>query len=171
VLTNKRFHAIARNTLLFTLLADGDVFNRIDMIWNIFFHFYLDKQSLDLLRGQCRQLANMAVDVDTWRNSPYGYFVQFCTKDTLSDLRQHWLLYESTENLLLNEKERLRAAFAKGNKAAIEKYGDGEDHVQLFVQQVPCGKRLTCQAQSILEIIGRQGWFRVTRTTLLLLRF
>ena len=120
-----RFETIARNTLLFTLLADGDIPNRINNIWNIFFHFYLDASSLNILCSQCRKLSDMAIDIDTWRNGPYGAFLKFCTKQTLAELRRHWILYESTENLPPNEKKKLKDLFTMGNKSTLAKFGGG----------------------------------------------
>lgn len=101
------------------MLADGDISIQIDKIWNIFFHFYLDAPSLSLLRSQCRKLADLAIDINTWRNSPYSTFLKFCGKHTLSELRRHWILYEATESLPPNETKRVRELFAKGSRSAL----------------------------------------------------
>ncbi|KAF5388293.1 hypothetical protein D9615_000823 [Tricholomella constricta] len=103
---------LARNVLLLTLILDDGNPARIDRIWNIFFHFYLDKQSLELLRGQCRKLVDLSCTIQSWTKSKYSSILRVCSKHTLSELRRHWTMYEETEDLPRNEKEELRSLSA-----------------------------------------------------------
>ena len=66
----------------------------------------------------------MAIDIDTWRDSPYSSFLIFCTKQTLSELRRHWMLYENVEDLPPKERENLKELFVKGKRSALAKFGD-----------------------------------------------
>ncbi|KAG0693811.1 hypothetical protein DFH29DRAFT_1006913 [Suillus ampliporus] len=79
---------IARNVILFTLLADEGATQKLPQIWNIFFHFFLDEASLDLLTSQCTKLVRLSSDLDSWNNGPYGHFLRICTRDTLAEAKE-----------------------------------------------------------------------------------
>ncbi|KAG2074766.1 hypothetical protein BDR04DRAFT_1047951 [Suillus decipiens] len=113
---------IARNVLLFTLLADEGAVQKVPQIWNIFFHFYLDKASHDLLVSQCRKLIKLSSDMDSWRNSRYGHFLHMCTRDTLAELRRLWQLYVKTTTYSPNEAKAFKSAYAADVKASRAKF-------------------------------------------------
>ncbi|KAG2360664.1 hypothetical protein BDR07DRAFT_1461887 [Suillus spraguei] len=118
---------IARNAILFTLLADkGAVQNIVPQIWNIFFHFYLDKASHDLLISQCKKLVELSSDLDSWHNGPYGHFLRMCTRDTLAELRRLWQLYVKTTTFSPDEAKSFEAAYAadiKTTKYSTKAFG------------------------------------------------
>ncbi|KAI5848090.1 hypothetical protein BZA05DRAFT_376326 [Tricharina praecox] len=84
---------LARNILLFACFTDGKKKVNSEKIFQIFYHFYIDQESLDRLHAQCRKLVEVAVDIDSWNTSKFGKFMRMCTKDTLAQLKQHWQLY------------------------------------------------------------------------------
>jgi hypothetical protein len=114
---------IARNVILFTCLADEGAAQRLPQIWNIFFHFFLDKVSLDLLASQCRKLVELSGDLDSWNNGPYGHFLRMCTADTLAELRHFWQLYVKTTSFSPNQAKEFESAFAADVKAGMDKSG------------------------------------------------
>ncbi|PIL27076.1 hypothetical protein GSI_10215 [Ganoderma sinense ZZ0214-1] len=62
------------------------------IMWNIFFHMYLDLDSSSTLVSQSQKLA--AYDsMDSWRSSGYGAIIKIGTDHTLAELRHHWKLY------------------------------------------------------------------------------
>ncbi|KAG0708170.1 hypothetical protein DFH29DRAFT_893366 [Suillus ampliporus] len=113
---------IARNVILFTLLADEGATQKFPQFWNILFHFYLDKASLDLLASQCRKLVELSSDLDSWNNGPYGHFLRICTADTLAELRRLWQLYIKTTSLSPSQAKAFESAYAADIKACRAKY-------------------------------------------------
>ncbi|KAF8535830.1 hypothetical protein BDD12DRAFT_796758 [Trichophaea hybrida] len=84
---------LSRNVLLFTLLADDTFEKNKERVWNIFYHFYLDQLSLQLLQSQCKRLLEFSKDIGVWNKSPYAKYLRMCTEDTLAQLNLHWQLY------------------------------------------------------------------------------
>ncbi|KAG8738773.1 hypothetical protein FRC10_006490 [Ceratobasidium sp. 414] len=104
----------ARNILLFTLLDDKE---HIDRVWDGFYHFKIDNQASTVLTRQSQRLYENAQDIEIWRRSPYGSFVQFVDTRTLAELRRHWKSYADFPNLppdrldqLLEQQSNLSAA-------------------------------------------------------------
>ena len=106
----------ARNVLLYTLVADlppDNVDGHISKIWNFYYHFFIDENTLDMLLDQCQRLIDLSVDVVAWNSSKYGTFLKFCTTHTLSALRRHWALYLETKKLSKVEQDSLLRKFRK----------------------------------------------------------
>ncbi|KAG2344363.1 hypothetical protein BDR05DRAFT_931827 [Suillus weaverae] len=112
---------IARNVIVFTLLADEGAAQKVPQIWNIFFHFYLDKASHDLLISQCRRLVELSSNLNSWNNGPYGHFLRMCTGDTLAELRRLWQLYVKTTTCSPSEAKTFESAYAADVKASKAK--------------------------------------------------
>ncbi|KAH9831606.1 uncharacterized protein C8Q71DRAFT_881712 [Rhodofomes roseus] len=81
---------LARNILLYTLACSGA---SPDDVWNIFYHFYLDDQSYELLEAQCRLLATASESMRTWQCSEFGAYLKMCNNHTLAEMHRHWQLY------------------------------------------------------------------------------
>ncbi|KAF8204577.1 hypothetical protein BJ912DRAFT_1072320, partial [Pholiota molesta] len=110
---------LARNILLLTMIVDGVA---IDAVWSIFYHFFLDKTSHNILIAQCRTLIQISSDMNTWKDSKYGGFIRFCTEHSLREIRRHWALYAESQDLSANEREILRTSFHSGMKSVRELY-------------------------------------------------
>ncbi|KAG1733655.1 uncharacterized protein EDB91DRAFT_1338085 [Suillus paluster] len=115
---------IARNVILFTLLADKGAVQRLPHIWNIFFHFFLDKASLDLLTSQCKKLIELSSTLDSWNSGPYGHFLRICTADTLAELRRLWQLYIKTTTFSPSQAKAFQSAYAADIKASRARFKD-----------------------------------------------
>ncbi|KAF8417644.1 hypothetical protein EV426DRAFT_554772 [Tirmania nivea] len=109
---------LARNVLLFTLIADNENGKDNLQIWNIFYHLYLDKQSLSLLQHQAEKLCLLSTSLETWHGSKYGSFLRICNKNTLTQLHQLWSLY--ARPLTKRTEKKYRAGLA----ALIDLYKD-----------------------------------------------
>ncbi|KIJ65876.1 hypothetical protein HYDPIDRAFT_151538 [Hydnomerulius pinastri MD-312] len=101
---------LARNAILFTLLADDGAQDRLRSIWNIFYHLMLDETSLLLLLAQCRKLVELAKGAESWRAGPYGHFLTVCDAATLAELRRFWNLYLGTSDYTPHRRSESKTA-------------------------------------------------------------
>ncbi|EGN92847.1 hypothetical protein SERLA73DRAFT_172514 [Serpula lacrymans var. lacrymans S7.3] len=92
--------------------------NKIDQIWDIFYHFYLDDNTSLLLSSQSRKLANMSQDLATWERSKYGPFLRMCTGRTLSVLRDYWTIYAETSNFTQAQQDKMRETLQECGRSA-----------------------------------------------------
>ncbi|KAK7043385.1 MYND-type domain-containing protein [Favolaschia claudopus] len=105
---------LARNILLFSLVIDN---KPMDHIFDIFFHFYLEKASLDLLVSQCSSLL-------TWRTSKYGATLRICNEHTLSEIRKKWQDYAVMHTLPKSKLQSISTGF-KSTVADYQKDNKG----------------------------------------------
>ncbi|KAI1161159.1 hypothetical protein F5B18DRAFT_674905 [Nemania serpens] len=84
---------IARNALILSLIADNNDGRNDNSLWNIYYHMYLDQQSLDLLRSQSKKLHELSSTMETWSQGKYGRCLSFCDSATLADARKMWAFY------------------------------------------------------------------------------
>lgn len=115
-----RSSSAARNVLLFTMVADNQP--HMTIIWNIFFHMYLDEDSHSVLVAQCRKLMELSESLQRWNVSPYGSLLRMCTEYTLAELRRHWALYVDMHNLPADRLKALHDAFSKQFKRTTGQY-------------------------------------------------
>jgi hypothetical protein len=108
------------------MVADSDPGNdaMLDNVWNIFYHFYLDKVSLNRLLDQCRKLVDMSITVESWSSSKYGGVFRFCTDASLLQIRNMWIKYLETETLSHSEKKALSSSFSAGMKDVLRTQKD-----------------------------------------------
>ncbi|KAL2266692.1 hypothetical protein VTJ83DRAFT_6044 [Remersonia thermophila] len=88
-------HVVARNLLLYTLALDlaGDgkpTPAQLWSLWNICYARHLRRPDFDLLASQSRKLVQLSESLQTWRSSPYGAALRFCTEGSLSVVRGVW---------------------------------------------------------------------------------
>jgi hypothetical protein len=83
----------ARNILLLTLALDDTDGGRDPLMWNIYYHLYLDNESMKLLDDQATKLYEMATTMQSWTNSKYGQQFRFCDERSLSKVRNIWYTY------------------------------------------------------------------------------
>jgi hypothetical protein len=99
------------------MIADGV---STDAAWSVFYHFFLDKASHNILIAQCRTLIQSSSDMQTWRDSKYGSFLQFCTEHSLAEISRHWGLYAESQDFTESERKALRASFHSGMQKVRE---------------------------------------------------
>ncbi|KAG9080056.1 hypothetical protein FRC06_007128 [Ceratobasidium sp. 370] len=109
---------LARNIVLFTLLEDQE---HIDRIWDIFYHFKINDQTLNILTRQSQKLYETAHNIDIWRRSPYGSFLKFIDTRTLAELRHQWENYANFPNLPSDRLEKLTQGHSKLSEPASDK--------------------------------------------------
>ena len=85
--------SVARNIVLFTLLVDQADGSRDAHIWNIYYHMFLDHESLELLHIQAKKLHSLSGSIQSWHSSKYGRLLRMCDQGTLSMIRRIWCSY------------------------------------------------------------------------------
>ena len=111
---------LARNVVLYTLIIDELTEDNRNVsphltLWNLFYHFYITKQDLAVLRRHMTKLLNVAGSYKVWTSSSYGEFIKYVDQATLFHLRKYWVQYAATE-----EEDHVRARNARA-RSAIEK--------------------------------------------------
>lgn len=106
------------------MIADDGAPERIPILWNIFYHFYIDNPSLSLLTRQCQKLIDVSDTMEHWAQSQYGHFLRICSAHTLSELRRLWTLYARMERYSKKETQRFKDAFKADAKAKLARSGD-----------------------------------------------
>jgi len=90
-------HPLARNALLFSLIADGN--HPDSALWNIFFHFRINKTAHSILINQCKKLVDLSETLQKWQSSTYGSSLRMATAHTLAEIRRHWELYTAMPDI------------------------------------------------------------------------
>lgn len=107
----------ARNVLLFAI-ATSDIDGRNQQkLWNIMYHFFLDKESLQLLLEKCQRLVAVSKSLQTWDESEFAPFVKMCSAETLAELHKYWSHYVTmgsrTGKAKVEYEKKYRAGIAR----------------------------------------------------------
>jgi hypothetical protein len=86
----------------------------VGRMWNIFFHFFLDKESSAFLEAQCRKLLHESTTLDAWNQSEYSSLLRFCDDNTRLEVRRHWQLYADAEKSPPKKKREIKEAVLSG---------------------------------------------------------
>ncbi len=89
-------------------------------MWDIFFHISLDKRTLDQLIEQCNILIAASADMATWNASTYGRFIKIGTEYTLTELKRHWSLYISMQDLPAKRIAEIRTGMSEMFKTKLQ---------------------------------------------------
>ncbi|VDC05361.1 unnamed protein product [Peniophora sp. CBMAI 1063] len=108
---------LARNALQLSLILDD---GPQDLLWNIFYHTYLDQDSKDLLVSQCRRLIALAKTPQTWRASSYFGVIRFSTDHTLAEVCRFWQSYVDMYELPDVRYEALTTKFRVHCQTVVE---------------------------------------------------
>jgi hypothetical protein len=87
---------IARNILLLTLSLNDAGGIHDTALWNIYYHPYLDNESMKLLSDQATKLHDLATSVQSWTDGQYGQQFRFYDRGTLTKVRDIWYTYRVT---------------------------------------------------------------------------
>ncbi|KAK3171305.1 hypothetical protein OEA41_003389 [Lepraria neglecta] len=112
-----------RNVLAFTLLLDDATGSNVRSIWNIYYHLFLDNESLELLQSQSRKLHNLSTSIRSWHDSKYGRFLRVCDEGTLVRIREIWKSY-SVDDMNEDTKKSYRQRFKSDIQRAADKKAD-----------------------------------------------
>ncbi|KAF1944977.1 hypothetical protein EJ02DRAFT_509908 [Clathrospora elynae] len=95
---------IARNTLILTLVLDDATGARTQQLWNIYYHVFIDNESLRILQTQAKNLLKHALSLETWEQGPYSRLVTFSDSITFANVIKLWELYATTRSDQSNYK-------------------------------------------------------------------
>ncbi|EPQ57649.1 hypothetical protein GLOTRDRAFT_38812 [Gloeophyllum trabeum ATCC 11539] len=101
---------LARNILLYVLIQENEP---IEKIWNIYYHFFIDEASSNLLTRYCRALLRFSNTVEDWRMCKYGSWLKFLDSNTLSEVRQYWERYANFQDIDPSKDVKLRKHIKK----------------------------------------------------------
>ncbi|KAK1229256.1 hypothetical protein PQX77_007678 [Marasmius sp. AFHP31] len=107
---------LARNIILLSFLADETPNKDTQILWNIYYHFFLDKTSMGVLRDRCSELFKASTSAETWSGSRFGRLFKFSTPHTLQELRGYWESYFRFEDLSQKRKKQIQNDFSEGMK-------------------------------------------------------
>ena len=62
----------------------------MQVIWDIYYHFYLNAEELKVLNDQAERLLKHSTSLDTWNSGPYGRMIRFCDSHTLQHVKTVW---------------------------------------------------------------------------------
>ena len=119
---------IARNIFLYTLLLDDTKCARLEQIWNIYFHWKLDDESLSLFEAQTEKLITLSKTSSAWYASEYGTVIRFCDLRTLTQCHKVWSKYSSRGLSTARKSQRqtaLQNNISRARKIRQEILGDG----------------------------------------------
>ena len=114
--------------MLFTLILDHADGSKDSSIWNIYYHVFLDNESLELLHIQTQKLYPLSASIQSWHSSKYGRLLRICDQGTLLRVRRIWNSYGSS-NLSGDDKTNYNKCFKSGIQAArdmqVQHFGYG----------------------------------------------
>ncbi|TRM67702.1 hypothetical protein BD626DRAFT_104873 [Schizophyllum amplum] len=116
---------IARDVLLFTLLADTNKESNA-AIWDIFYHFNMSGSSLALLQDQASKLLSLSESMIQWTAGPYSKLIRPRTDHTLSDIRRFWFKYAATASFTTAQHSSMRQSVSEGVDAMLSRQGDSD---------------------------------------------
>ncbi|CAG8017467.1 unnamed protein product [Penicillium olsonii] len=108
----------ARNIILLSLILDDVNGDNKDTIWNLFYHFRVDKHSLELLQTQTAKLLSLSKSLESWHASQYGQHVRICDRISLDRVRGMWGFYgtKREDDDLSNFKAKVESGIRKSHE-------------------------------------------------------
>ncbi|EDN10759.1 predicted protein [Histoplasma mississippiense (nom. inval.)] len=83
----------SRNVLLLTLVVDNNEGVDVSILWDIYYHLFVDDKSLSVLESQVNKLYRLSTSLRHWHKTKYGRFLRFCDSKTLALVRDVWYSY------------------------------------------------------------------------------
>ncbi|KAH9917684.1 uncharacterized protein BXZ73DRAFT_80803 [Epithele typhae] len=112
---------LARNVLLFAMLVDETPHH---IVWNTFFHVYLDKKSHAALVTTCKKILAHSGGMQDWATSPYASCIQIASEHTLAQLRRQWSSFATLHDEKGSQAYRtLEFAVSDRRKEVLKDFG------------------------------------------------
>lgn len=92
-------------------------------LWSVFYDFYIDAPTFDVIRQQCEKLVQLSVSRRTWAESKYNHCLQVVNTDTLNVLRHYWSQYMNPVNSTPAVFHEFKAAVEKCYNTAHKNLG------------------------------------------------
>lgn len=156
-------HFIARNVLLLSFLCGEDAGTSAEVLWNVYYHKYLDESDMQALQAQARKLLELSISLQTWHTGPYGAVLRFCDQRTLDSMRTIWKQYDISVSVKNTKfyQDNFRSAMKKSNEHKGKAHGPGSAVYTAARSAAPMYFSLADDVQTAMADIWDQ---EVTRT-------
>lgn len=84
---------IARNTVILTLIADDKGGALSQHLWNIYYHVFLNKGSMEVLQTHVKNVLKYSQSLQNWDLGPHASLIRFCDEGTFQAVVKLWKLY------------------------------------------------------------------------------
>ncbi|KAI7773736.1 hypothetical protein LA080_010012 [Diaporthe eres] len=92
-----------------TLLVSRGMEVEPQLLWNVYYHLFLDEESAQVLQSHIVRLVAASSTLKDWRESEFGENFRFGTASTLSSVRHIW--HDYLESLQRKDQDQYRADF------------------------------------------------------------
>ncbi|KAH6639130.1 hypothetical protein C7974DRAFT_421742 [Boeremia exigua] len=119
---------IARNAVALTLIANDAEGSHFQQVWNIYYHVFIDDESMQTLQAHVKSLLRHAQSLETWKQGPHASLIRFCDETTFEAVVKLWKLYaaDSASGKDYNiVQTRLKDQWKTAQRHQIDKVGDG----------------------------------------------
>ncbi|CAH0395195.1 unnamed protein product [Bemisia tabaci] len=148
----------ARNVLLYTLISDDESNENIELIWNLYYHWKIDGNSVDLLESQIQRLLAVSESIDHWHNSVYGSMIRFCDEKSLSCVRAYWEGFTTRGLSNSAKKDRLKRLQTAIDRVREDRLLNGGPDYKGYRALFPTNMNVDGQAWSALDSVAKQWW-------------
>lgn len=148
---------IARNIIALSIIIDDVKGERVQQLWNIYYHVFLDTTSAKLLRSQAQKLLRAAGSLQQWADGPYAELLRFCDGTTLNVVAKLWTFYacEPGDGTAYNDAQAtLRKQLSDAKRYQEARISDGGWPLDGLRSMAP----LVSQGFKVISGLYREFW-------------
>ncbi|KAF4442119.1 hypothetical protein F53441_11822 [Fusarium austroafricanum] len=145
-----------RNAFFLIFLLDEDGKLNDEQLWNIYYHFFVDEETIAVVLETATKLSNISKSLDDWNASTYGKSIRFCDADSLSDTRRVWMSIKAAASKCHSDRsmETLQQNIQPSKDCREEMLGRGGVNITAMRSAAP----LSFQAGPKLCDMSEQYW-------------
>lgn len=144
------------------LIAEGRE-TASDILWNTYYHLFLDDQSLQILAKHIHTLLGISKSLEDWRNSDIGRNIRFTDRMTLDSVRRVWGKYAAAA--AAGDNAQYRDGFDAALRRTREQREASSGGHELFYKTVRAAAPLGLQTMLDDELKGALEEWWETGTT------
>ncbi|KAM0086557.1 hypothetical protein ACKRZS_000977 [Fusarium odoratissimum] len=153
---------LARNAFFLIFLLDEDCKLSDEQLWNVYYHFFVDEETANIVSDTATKLLSVSKSLDEWNSSIWGKSIRFCDADTLSDVRRVWMSIKAVASKCQSDSymETFQQNIQPSKDIHEQKLGEGRTNLSAMRSAAP----LSIQAGTKLGDISAQYWKNGTVT-------
>ncbi|KAF5249533.1 hypothetical protein FOXYS1_15014 [Fusarium oxysporum] len=153
---------VARNAFFLIFLLDEDCKLSDEQLWNVYYHFFVDEETANIVSDTATKLLSVSKSLDEWNSSIWGKSIRFCDADTLSDVRRVWMSIKAVASKCQSDSymETFQQNIQPSKDIHEQKLGEGRTNLSAMRSAAP----LSIQAGTKLGDISAQYWKNGTVT-------
>ncbi|TXC07331.1 hypothetical protein FocTR4_00003110 [Fusarium oxysporum f. sp. cubense] len=153
---------VARNAFFLIFLLDEDCKMSDEQLWNVYYHFFVDEETANIVSDTATKLLSVSKSLDEWNSSIWGKSIRFCDADTLSDVRRVWMSIKAVASKCQSDSymETFQQNIQPSKDIHEQKLGEGRTNLSAMRSAAP----LSIQAGTKLGDISAQYWKNGTVT-------